>query len=242
MNNNRFVKYNFLKELKRFRKQMGSDLFVELDTWQIARDKVEIAKEKIENLLIFDWVKFIAISGSVAAGTVGEDDDIDLLIVVKNNRLWVYRLFLFLKNLGNKQFMHYKDSKQGICANKLEANYILEEQALVFEQNFFSLHELICLIPVYNLSYYKDILLRNKSLFERYKYREFVNSYTRDRVNSKKIISRNVLFFKILNLICFIFQFLYSLRNGIKKDNMRQFWVWYKNKAYAVWQLYPKNN
>jgi len=43
-------------------------------------EKTLIAREYVKYLLLFDWVKFIAISGSVASGFAKKKDDIDLFI------------------------------------------------------------------------------------------------------------------------------------------------------------------
>ena len=61
------------------------------------------SKKYISFFQILGFVKFIGISGSVAAKIANPEDDIDLFIVVKNGSSWLYRGIL---KLGIKLFYH----------------------------------------------------------------------------------------------------------------------------------------
>ena len=62
--------------------------------------KVQIARDSVKYLVVFNWVQFIAISGSVASGFAKEGDDIDIFVVIKK-MLWagVPMLVAFLIHL-----------------------------------------------------------------------------------------------------------------------------------------------
>lgn len=138
--------------------------------------KIAIVKRHINDFLFLDWVKFIGITGSVAAGVPKEKDDIDVFIVVKNNRMWLYRAILTLQ-LGRKSLRRVWDSP---VKDKIDTNFICEERGLLFNtESIFVLHELLFMIPVYKEEYYEKILNINYKLLENYcikRKKEYVNT------------------------------------------------------------------
>lgn len=164
--------------LKEFRQNMGSDFYLndakrifrstisslpEGGVNEISEKKLQYAKGYIKYLKFLNLVKFIGVTGSVGAGIAKDEDDIDFIIVVKNNTLWIYRGFMFLKNIFNKK-MSYADTKEKkdlICPN-----LIVEERGLRFDKDVFNLHELYYLKPIYNEEYYPKILSSNQWLKE----------------------------------------------------------------------------
>jgi len=132
---------------------------IKVDIQNVVRiKKLKYARENVQLFYIFNWVRFIAVTGSVAAGTVIDDDDIDVFVVVKNGRLWLYRGLLLIKNFFNKKirFKEGSNVKDLFCVN-----LIVEERGMVFDSNIFNLHELLYMQPIYNSQYKKDILSRN---------------------------------------------------------------------------------
>ena len=122
-----------------FIKRREENLFV--------NEKVSLVEENVKKLLLFKWVKFIGVSGSVAAGFAKDEDDIDLFIVVKDGTAWLYRGVLTLRGLFNGLFRgkrHGEDVKNLFCFN-----LICEESGLNFDNDIFDFHELMYLIPVY---------------------------------------------------------------------------------------------
>lgn len=165
-----------IEQLKKFRQNMGSDLFQEDakkifkasvgylekgEVSEICTKKLNYARSFVKNLKVFNLVRFIAVSGSVAAKIAKDGDDIDIFVVIKNNTLWIYRGFMLLKNIFNKRSrrVNTDDLKDKMCVN-----LICEERGLKFQDDIFNLHELYYLIPIYNESYYEEVLASNQWL------------------------------------------------------------------------------
>ncbi|HAP37287.1 hypothetical protein A2574_00545 [Candidatus Shapirobacteria bacterium RIFOXYD1_FULL_38_32] len=62
---------------------------------KISKKKIRKARQFVKKILDnYEDVLMVGITGSVAAGSAKENDDIDLLIITKKQRLWVVRLML----------------------------------------------------------------------------------------------------------------------------------------------------
>jgi predicted nucleotidyltransferase len=144
-----------LKRLNRSRKGEVS---------QVVTEKISIAQKNIEFLKVSDWVKFVGISGSVAAGFAKEDDDIDLYIVVKNHTAWIYRGILTIRNLFN-HVMRTNWDKENV-KDLFCINFISEERGLEINNDIFNFHELMYMIPIDKRSekYLPYILSKNSWL------------------------------------------------------------------------------
>jgi hypothetical protein len=157
--------------VERFQSETGKVLPVWISS-QIQQKKLKIANGIVNSLLIFNFVKFIGISGSIAARTVKEDDDIDVFIVVKNNTAWLYRWFIWLKNFRRgiiirEKIAFGKNTNVNNQKDRFCLNFIIEERALdKLDQTLFVFHELFSLIPLYNSQYYEFILSKNAWVFE----------------------------------------------------------------------------
>jgi hypothetical protein len=146
-------------------KQLFKDYFHGAAKYSVvAWVKIAYLRDNMRKLLVLDWVKFIGITGSVAAGTVKEEDDIDVIIVVKNHRLWLYRLLVWLRNFGNgligRQSLLHPYSGQA-AKNKICMSLMVEERALEFEHDLFVLHEIMYMIPEYKHNYKFVIMKAN---------------------------------------------------------------------------------
>ena len=129
----------------------------------VIEKKIKIAKESLKHLLLFNWVKYIAISGSVASGFAKNDDDIDIFIVVKNDRKWLYRGIILFKNLFHRRI---RIGEGDNIKNMLCLNFILEERGLKLESDLFNLNEIISLIPLYEGKYFNVIMNNNQWIFD----------------------------------------------------------------------------
>lgn len=137
----------------------------EQNTNKIVKEKLEYAGNTIKVLKIFNWVKFIGISGSVGAGFAKEGDDIDVFVVVKNGTAWVYRGVISLLNLFHNKI---RAKRHRIIKNKLCLNMICEERGLEFDMDIFNFHELMFLVPSYNEKYLNFIYSNNLWLRDLY--------------------------------------------------------------------------
>lgn len=222
---------NMVKELIEFREQMGVSLSLgkaryifgkrnvgRLDdevlrklTQKEVRNliverKVAYFTEYYESLLVFKWVKFVGISGSVAAGFAKEDEDIDVFIVVRDGCLWLYRGILTLRGLFNGLFRregHGDDVRDKFCLN-----FIVEERGLEFVSDVFNFHELMFLVPVFNEKYLNYIFSRNGWLRDEYMVKKELlvcRVWKGSRVNW---------FVRFLNFLSFPVQVVYMFVSG----------------------------
>ena len=164
------------------------------------RKKIEITKNNISKLKLFKWVRFIGISGSVAAGFATEEDDIDVFVVVKDGTMWIYRAIIVFRNLFHNKIRakKHKDVRDKLCIN-----LICEERGLEFENDIFNFHELMFLIPIYNKEYIKKIYSENYWLVKDYGVKK---ELLRTRIIAKK---KAILPIRIINFISFIAQFIF---------------------------------
>ncbi|PJE67331.1 hypothetical protein COU95_03000 [Candidatus Shapirobacteria bacterium CG10_big_fil_rev_8_21_14_0_10_40_9] len=112
-----------------------------------SREKIKIA-EKVAGILrkIF-WIKMIGITGALAMKNSDKEDDIDLLIVTKRNRLWITRLLtVFLVELvARRRRPGDRNVRDKICLNMFLGEEHLEVPKK--EQDLFSAHE-VCQLKV----------------------------------------------------------------------------------------------
>lgn len=97
------------------------------------------------------FVRMVAVTGALAVNNARPRDDIDYLIVTESGRLWSSRAFVIL--------LVKRAARQGIIVCP---NYFLTEQALALpEQDLFTAHELLQMVPVAGASLYRKLLSLN---------------------------------------------------------------------------------
>ncbi|MFZ5424439.1 MAG: hypothetical protein ACOZAO_01440 [Patescibacteria group bacterium] len=104
---------------------------------------VEPAFKAIEKI---PWIKLLAVTGSVAAYNATEQDDIDVFIVTKKNRLWLSRFFVVLLL---KAFDMYRTDKAP--AGKVCPNIFIDDLNLKWKEkgrNLYVAHEIILMRPI----------------------------------------------------------------------------------------------
>jgi hypothetical protein len=182
----------------------------------VVERKVKYFKDNYKSLLFLNWVKFIGISGSVSAGFANDDDDIDVFIVVRDGCLWLYRGVLTLKGLFNGLFR--RESHGESVMDMFCLNFIVEESGLCLDSDIFNFHELMFLVPVFNIEYLKYIYSRNVWLVEDF----FVKKeLLRSRVRKDRGVSW---VFRFGSWLSFWFQFVYMLvfRHEPNLDRLRE--------------------
>lgn len=218
----------FLQKLDRFRKNMGSRLFLEdckrifgvenkelpkKPSNKVIEEKIRVAKSYISTLNVFNWVKCICVTGSIAAGTALKKDDIDFFVVVRNNTAWIYRGLMLLRGLKTNKlrFAEGGDVKDLICVNM-----IIEERGLTYENDIFNFHEIMYLIPIYKEDYINVIYSKN----------EWLSKHGVSLSAGEYLDERSNIFLAILNFCAFIIQLLYMyIRN-------------HKPRLYRLWKNY----
>lgn len=123
-----------------------------------SQEKIGIAKNIVQIIKVIPWIKFVGITGALAMDNARVDDDIDLLVITQDNRLWLTRLVIILileligkrrrPNNSNKQKAIRNKTKDKICLNMW-----LDESALSLledRQNLFTAHEVIQMKPIWD--------------------------------------------------------------------------------------------
>lgn len=210
-------------QLSKFRQNMGSDLTMEtakkifrstiiglpqFEANPIAEKKLQYADSYLKYLKVLNLVKFIGVTGSVSNNFAKDEDDIDYIIIVKNNTMWVYRGLMLLKNIFNSKF---RKSESKISKDLICVNLIAEERGLLFDNDLFNLNELYHIKPLFNESYYENILASNQWL------KEWGGVIGK---TDSKLKDMNI-FLEAINLYFFIPQILFMLLKGHKPELKR---------------------
>ncbi|PKN02517.1 hypothetical protein CVU76_00540 [Candidatus Dojkabacteria bacterium HGW-Dojkabacteria-1] len=182
---------------------------------KIIKEKIDIVKKNLNILLVFNWVRFVGISGSVAAGFAKEDDDIDIFIVVKDGCAWIYRGILTIRNIFNHVIRTKRDKED--VRDLLCINFIIEESGLELESDIFNFHELMYLIPIYNERYINHIYEKNLWLLTKYQInKELLQSRERKKEGVNFVI-------KVINFLAYISQIAFMLISGHTPEIKRLF-------------------
>lgn len=116
---------------------------------KFSRRKLKIAHKTANFLKVIPTIKLIGITGRLAMENSEKDDDIDFLIIVSANRLWLTRLLvvIFLELLGERRRPQDKDVKDKICLNMF-----LDEKHLSLpakERDLYTAHEVVQMRPLW---------------------------------------------------------------------------------------------
>ncbi len=191
------ISFKTLKGLEKSKKEGNS---------KIIKEKIDIAKENLNILLVFNWVRFIGISGSVAAGFAKEEDDIDIFIVVKDGCAWIYRGIVAIRNICNHVIRTKRDKDD--VKDLLCINFIIEESGLELEDDIFNFHELMYLLPIYNEKYINHIYGKNIWLLTKYQIKK-------ELLQSRERKEKGVNFFiKLINVFAYISQITFMVISG----------------------------
>jgi hypothetical protein len=109
-------------------------------------------------------VKFVGVSGSLAAGNPTKDRnseiDLDVFVITRNQCLWLYSIWLALKN--NLWLLWSKLLPTGGEKVRLCLNYIMDESdPLIANRNFYTATEMRNLIPVVGLDAHRKFIQIN---------------------------------------------------------------------------------
>jgi hypothetical protein len=116
----------------------------------ITKRKRVLARNIARSLAWIPTIRFIGLSGSVAAGTAEESDDIDFFIITKKNTLFLSRLLvlLLLDLSGRRRRRVTRESRDAVCVN-----FLLDETKLAFpkkRQELYTARELAQLLPLFD--------------------------------------------------------------------------------------------
>jgi len=204
------------EEIKTLRLDIHRDTFLNSEALIKIKKAEELAK-KIEEE--FKDILFLGITGSVAAEYPKKNDDIDLIIITRVNKLWLTRLklriFITINKIPHRKFGK-KEKKNDFCFNLW-----LDEKSLKLKKEKQYLKNAVDLILV------KPLINREKT-YERF---ILMNSWAKKYVATgyslkstlpsleKGGVKNNIFFDRVINWLVFWPQFLYMKRR-IKNEKV----------------------
>src|SRR3989344_1177585 len=120
---------------------------------EVSEKKFPRAARFAKVLRFLPWVRAVFLTGALAAGNSHEEDDIDLLIVARKNRVWLTRLLATL--LFDLLRVRRQKGKK-VSADQFCLNMFLSETSLTVpdsEQNLYSAHEIVLAYPLWTKDY-----------------------------------------------------------------------------------------
>tara|TARA_B100000614_G_scaffold190597_1_gene171650 strand:+ start:198 stop:1196 length:999 start_codon:yes stop_codon:yes gene_type:complete len=171
------------------------------------------------------FIKFIAVTGSVAHFNAKKGGDLDLFIITKKNRLHivttflsiVYKIYRVLKKLNFRNFNY------DLCPN-----YMLELSNLeIKNKSYYTAHESINLIIV------KDDNIYNRFLNENLWIRRY---FPRKTINEcKKTLNEDFSLLKALNIILYLACYSYSnIKQSILKNDLNYSIKYSNNRPNSI--------
>lgn len=113
---------------------------------QISQNKTKLLESRLWLFRLIPTIDLVAITGSVAIDNAKVDDDIDLMIITKDNTLWLTRalIVIVLKIFGWRR-------GGGVIKDRICDNLYLDQSALLIpktKQNLYTAHEVLQIKPV----------------------------------------------------------------------------------------------
>ena len=208
------------EEVYKFIEQTLRPAGTSLDREVFLEEKLKKAKELAKLIeKQFKDILMIGITGSVAAGYPKKNDDIDIMIITKINKLWInrfkLRFFIFFNKIPHRKYGQ-KENKDEFCFNLW-----MDEEALKLPKSRKNLRNAMDLILM------KPIINRNKT-YEKFIManiwaKKWVATGYSGLINRSSIIDRrenkNNYLDKVVNWLVFCPQFWY-MKKRIKKENV----------------------
>lgn len=119
-------------------------------------EKMKLARTAARTFSFMPTVLGVFVTGGLAVGNVKQDDDIDFMIVTKQNWLWTTRFVLVVMSKMLGKYTHKRMRREDATAadaNTWCLNMWLDETALVIppkQRNLYTAHEVIQAFPLVN--------------------------------------------------------------------------------------------
>lgn len=175
---------------------------------KVLAKKTELAKKLVlDHLAKFKSILMVGITGSVASLHPQANDDIDLLIITKNNRLWWtrfwLRMYIWWNKIPHRRFGK-KEGRDEFCFNLwLEKRVILLPKE---RQNLRNALDLIMMIPILDRGGYYGLFVKNNKWVAKYTATGYRRVVRKIRRKAKPFRSRNR-FLDCLNYFFFRVQY-----------------------------------
>jgi len=201
-------------------RKIGASLGLKKNGNKFKLEKIKKAKQ-IANLMVkkFKNILFIGISGSVAAGYPKKNDDIDIMLITKKDKLWLTRFqlrwYVFSKKIPHRRYGQ-KEKMNEFCFNLW-----LDEKSLAVEkskQNLKNAMDLIMMIPIVNKNHIYERFIQSNKWVKKY----LATGY--DNLDSRSLMigcskEKNNYLDELVNKLFFGLQYWY-MRKKIKGEKI----------------------
>lgn len=184
-------------------------------------DKRKKAKYFADKFLKNDKnILFVGITGSVAAGYPKKNDDIDLMVITKMNKLWVSRLkiriLMLINNIPYRKF-GAKERKDDFCFNLwLDEKSIKLDKSKESQKNAI---DLIMLVPLINKNYIYEKFLVENSWVNKWVATGYDNKIKKINVKINTNKTTGIEISSFLNYFFYITQYFY-MKKKIKNEKI----------------------
>lgn len=196
----------------------------------------------IKFIILFPFIRLIALTGSVAANNTKKDDDLDLLVITEANCLWLTRPFLLL--LLSLVFNRRHPGDNALkTTNAFCPNLWLDTQSLSVpknRRNLYTAHEVLQVKPLFDRGQTYQKFLKSNSWTGKY----LANAYhelSHEKVNQK---NTNIIFllFAPLNYFLYLLQYLYMFPKKTTESVSLHSAYFHKNDLSTTLVNHLKNN
>ena len=131
---------------------------------RISQKKIEKAKQISRWISLIPTVYFIGVTGAVAVGNAGIDDDIDVCIFAKKGTVWVTRLLTTVV-VEIVAVRRHPNDREALVSNAICLNMFLAEDALampIAKRDIYTAHEVLQMVPLIDKgNIYQEFLKMN---------------------------------------------------------------------------------
>lgn len=146
--------------------------------------KMRIAREMAHLLKFIPTIQLVGITGGLSMGNADPGDDIDFFLITAHGTVWVSRILatLAMELSGRRRHPGEKQVKNTICLNM----YMDEDSVALSksEQDLFSAHEVLQLMPLWDRNKMYERFLRANSWAKKY----LPNAWKEKNVASKSVL------------------------------------------------------
>lgn len=128
---------------------------------EYSKKKLVIAEKATQKLKRIPWIKMIGLTGSLAMNNSSPKDDIDLIIITQNNRLWLVRSLILV--LSPVLGIRSRKRGENQVKDKLCTNLFLDELELAIKPaSLYTAHEIAQIRPILNRNLtYEKLISKN---------------------------------------------------------------------------------
>lgn len=107
------------------------------------------------------FIRFISVTGSLAYDMAKENSDVDIFIIAVHKRLWTVRYFvtLFLRCIGQYNYINTKKRAGKICPNR----FLADDYLVIHPQNRYHAQDYTQMVPLFDINgMYDKFITKNK--------------------------------------------------------------------------------